>query len=591
MLLHKHLLHVWEATHARWRETDTFVHQTFPVWTQAQQRTRPSIHPSLSTAILNHAIDSQLSFTPRVHRPYMGPSEERKEKADRVVEPWLNAAFEEIALLEPLLVWKQVGRHLLAYGYAVVEGPIYTDEVRPTKPLSGNADALRIWENERRMWLPFRIHAPNPARILLDPLEKRPAEGVKAVRRYNTHITQLVERRREAGLPVGAWDGKGEPYDMVDTYEYWSLDWHALVVDGTLLFAEENVWHQMPYKHAFAGYGQEPTQEDEQDPRYLAQGVLHPVLDALRAHAQHVSGRHNLFLEVAFNNIMVPGDAAEFREQRAEGNVVIEVPPGPEPRWMQIPSFPQWAIESEHLFLQDIEQGTYASSLAGIRQEGVSTVGQQAILSTAAQRKFEAPSKQLEHLATLVGQDLLRLVDMVGEPITVRGITLHPGDIDHDYSIVTTFELVDPVLQMRQKELGMAEVQMGLKSTETYWSADARLEDAAGERVRLLEDMIRKSPLVQELLAAEVMREQGLAQVLETMQQTGATPPNPQDMATPQGGGAMSGAMAQIGEGGPSVSPISQTAGLTPQVANPQQAFNAFTGSMQGGVPPRTPGS
>ena len=130
-----------------------------------------------------------------------------------------------------------------------------------------------------------------------------------------------------------------------------------------------------------------------------------------------------------------------------------------------------------------------------------------------------------------------------------------------------------------------------MKSTETYWSADARLEDAAGERVRLLEDMIRKSPLVQELLAAEVMREQGLAQVLETMQQTGATPPNPQDMATPQGGGAMSGAMAQIGEGGPSVSPISQTAGLTPQVANPQQAFNAFTGSMQGGVPPRTPGS
>ena len=51
----------------------------------------------------------------------------------------------------------------------------------------------------------------------------------------------------------------------------------------------------------------------------------------------------------------------------------------------------------------------------------------------------------------------------------------------------------------------MREVQQGLKSKETYWSADARLEDATGERRRLLEDLIRTDPEVQKILAGEVM--------------------------------------------------------------------------------------
>ena len=582
LALHSHLQALWSDTHKQWRQTDEFVHHTFQIWTRAEHRGRPSIHPSLSTSILNHAIDSQLSFTPRYHRPYLGTSEEKKEHADRIVEPWVNNAIEELALFEPLLTWKQVGRHLLAYGYAVVEGPIYTYEGRPEKP-ADKGDALKIWAAERRAWLPYRIHAPNPARILLDPTEKRPYEGVKATRRYNIHLKRLTERLKEDGQgEVKLWER--EDYDLVDTFEYWSADWHALVAEGgQLLLVEPNDWHQMPYKHAFAGYGQEPTTEDNQNPKYLAQGVLHPVLESLKAHAQHVSGRHNLFMQVAFNDMITSGDAGELREQLAHGQGILEVPKGQEPKWMEIPNFPQWAIQSEQMLLQDIEQGTYASSLAGIRQEGVSTVGQQAILSTAASRKFEAPSKQLEHLATLVGQDLLRLVDMVGEPVIVRGITLHPSDLDHDYSLTCSFDLVNPVLQMQQKDQGMREVAMGLKSVETYWSADARLEDAAGERVRLITDQIRKLPEVQQLMASEVMREVGLAQALDIV------PPD----AAPAAGGAATLGGATLGVDGHALTPIANNSpqGLTDQVPGQPQAMQAFTGSLQGGIAPHTPAS
>src|SRR3990167_5486115 len=86
--LHQHLKQVWAPCHTLWRETDTFIHLSFQVWdNKSSARNRPSIHPALATSILNHAIDSQLSFTPRFHRPYMGTSEKKKETSDRVIEP------------------------------------------------------------------------------------------------------------------------------------------------------------------------------------------------------------------------------------------------------------------------------------------------------------------------------------------------------------------------------------------------------------------------------------------------------------------------------------------------------------------------
>ena len=67
---------------------------------------------------------------------------------------------------------------------------------------------------------------------------------------------------------------------------------------------------------------------------------------------------------------------------------------------MEMQQLPGWMFESEQWLDKDMELGTYSRTLAGIRDQGVSTVGQQAILSTSAMRKFVAPSKQLEHLAS-----------------------------------------------------------------------------------------------------------------------------------------------------------------------------------------------
>ena len=149
--------------------------------------------------------------------------------------------------------------------------------------------------------------------------------------------------------------------------------------------------------------------------------------------------------------------------------------------------------------------------------------------------------------------------------LTIKGKIIRPSYIESDYSVNISFDLVDPVLQLQQRQLGLQEVQAGLKSMETYWSSDARLEDASGERKRLLMDWVRKNPMIHQALAMEVAKEEGIESLVEralSMAQGGE-----------EGGGA--GAAPILGPDG---MPMDQTMGqdqlrqgLTPNTINPSQ--------------------
>jgi len=336
---------------------------------------------------------------------------------------------------------------------------------------------------------------------------------------YDLYIlTQTrAEQRSSKGrnVEVTVYDYGDNPYKMVECDEYWSEQWHAMATTaGDLLFVERNSWGFIPYAHAFAGYGQEPTEQGEFNPSFLAVGILDHARDTLKAQAQESAARHNAVIEAAFNPMVTTGDAAELQEQRARGDI-LEVSSRGEVGWMEVQQLPRYVFESEQWIDRDLELGTYAQSLAGVREQGVSTVGQQAILSTAASRKFATASKQLEHLASRSGQHILRLIDTMKLSLIVEGHEISGADIEKDYQVKVSFELVDPVIQFQARELGLREVQAGVKSKETYWSADARLEDATGERHRLLVDSIREDPMIQRILAKEAAREEGLLEMLQ----------------------------------------------------------------------------
>jgi len=603
-LVHEHrkyLSDLWSNTHAKWENIDTYYNRTFKLWPDGMDRPDWYI-PMRPRALVDHAVDHQLAFEPLVHRAPAGIGEEHKRRADKL-EPALKAIMDEAQLQEPNLTWKQIGKHLLLYGYAVVEDGLDTTimQSRRDEPKKARNESpedfqgrMRLWEHRKKTMMPFRTRAVHPARVLLDPLKKEPRLAIKHTYRLSQDLAEMTRARADQkgkgnGVEVNLWEVQDNPFEMILCDEWWSECWHALVTDaGDLLFVEKNTWGFVPYAHAFSGYGQEPTSISEIDPTHLAVGLLDHALESLKAQAQAVAGRHNALIEATFNPVVTTGSADELQEQLARSDI-IEVANRGEVGRMELQQLPGWMFESEQWLDKDMELGTYSRSLAGIRDQGVSTVGQQAILSTSAMRKFVAPSKQLEHLASRSAEHILQLIDVMDLDMYVRGFDVSPTEIERDYSVRISFELVDPVLQLQQREMGLREVQAGVKSRETYWNADARLEDATGERKRLLEDFVRSDPMVQKVLAQEVAREVGLLELLEKQRAK-------EEQAQQQGGGPsvldesiLGGELAGGGLGGggmPGMPPAAPAGGpqrgtrapLTPDVASPSRVGQEFAG-------------
>ena len=215
---------------------------------------------------------------------------------------------------------------------------------------------------------------------------------------------------------------------------------------------------------------------------------------------------------------------------------------------------------------------TYSRAASGQKEPGVSTVGQQAILSTAAARRFIAPMKQLEHLATSSGSHILQAIDVLKMSLMVEGHDISPADIEKDYSLRVTFQnAVDPVFQLQLRELGLAEVGQGLLDDETYWTEYAQAEDVTERRKRLLKMFVRKMPRVQMLMAMAAAKEMGIEDLLNEVME-----------------GEFDGALGG-GEGsqllGPDGQPLAQSMGRT----SPQQGANSIQGAAQQLRQPLTP--
>ena len=80
--------------------------------------------------------------------------------------------------------------------------------------------------------------------------------------------------------------------------------------------------------------------------------------------------------------MITTGDASELQQQLARGDIV-EVQSPNEVSWLKNQELPRYMFESEQWLDRDVELGTFSRQNAGIREQGVSTVGQQSILSTA----------------------------------------------------------------------------------------------------------------------------------------------------------------------------------------------------------------
>lgn len=520
------LFGLWSEAVTQWRAADAAYYRTTELWPEGTlQAGKPEYHPSTATSVIDHAADTQMAFEPRFHREPKSESKDDREEAN-AIEVAMAAIFEDAGLKEPALPWKKGGRFLIHLGRGVYEAPMWDASERPSKPVRRQSESDEEFTarnaqhtNALRHWNPIRIRPIHPARVAMDPLEKQPSLVIKKEKMYNRRVWELSQAKKNRKLwEEFLWDGK-DPFAVKTIMHRWTPLWHVVKIadageaeqssaKGQMLWAEKNTWGFVPYQHAFAGFGMEPTEADDMNPKYEAVGLLHPILESLKVQAQGRTAQHHIHMEAAYAPMGTERDPQEVAEQMENSDILQ----GQEEEYwrLKVHELPRWMYQENSVVDDDIQIGSYVRDLAGRRQEGVVTVGQQAILANASQRKFAGPNKQLEEMASLIAQKVMQLIVTTKKSIGARGKVLTPKMIGNDFNMRVTFEVLDPVLDLQRREVGMRELDRDIIDKQTYREVHGRYPDGAKIEKRLLVQAIKEHPLVHGQLAEQAAKEADL---------------------------------------------------------------------------------
>mgnify|MGYP001619173809 CR=1 FL=1 len=526
--LYTHLDALWSLVRADMVEMDDYHDGKFAVWKDAAD-TRTPIHPPTARYLIDNAVDTQMSADPTVKKFPAGEGEEHKDRAD-AVEPALTAVMLDASMKEPMIPWRQAYLHLIKYGYTVI-GVEWEEEGGPEEPKREKGERAGAWkargdayEIKRRGWNPIRIKAPRPSRVLMDPLDMQPSVAVIVGQRFSQTLYDITRHKAQYGdsKEVTSYTVDANPYRLQKTLEVWTSNWHCLkLLGGAMLFVERNPFGVQTYAHGFAGWGSEGSEEEEDGgsiARHLAVGLLAGKLEYLKMQAQEESAKHNAVMEHGFARLGTSRPAEEAAQQMEKGpNAVLA---GEKDDWwfLKSPDFSQHVWTHGEVIDRELERATYSRVQAGERQAGVTTVGQQQILKQASDRKFYVPTKQIERLATITARNILQMVDIRGEVVTVGGKALRPKDIEGSYDVMVEFKQVDPLIQMDMDRLNLEKFRLGIISAETVREA-AGMENEAEERKRLIRQEVDRLPEVHAEMLANAVQEAGFIAVAERMRE------------------------------------------------------------------------
>jgi len=592
---------LWSNAHQEFRDNDAYYQRKFKVWSNTYQG-RPVFYDSTPTHLVDHAVATLMSFSPRIHREPVGETEQHKQDATNL-EHGLKSIMDDAALHEPTIPWKVCAQYLVAHGYAVVEAPVLVGlGQRPTEPVESEFDdeeafetAKTIYRANRKSFNPVRIRVPHPSTVLMNPREKVPTVAIKASKMtaQELHEQSITKKRKQRRKYAEIFDmGNKDPWDEVEVWDYWTPYWHVKLVANsspsynasptsraaTPIWMERNTWGFVPFVHSFAGWGMDMA-DTGGDPKNFAQGILGPNKETIRKRTQEISAFHQILLRFAYAPMGTSRDPITLA-QAISNEGILEG--DPQDFWvMNTPDVPGWALQLRSQTDSTLEMGTYSSALAGVRQAGVTTVGQQAILNTAGMRIFSGVALQREHMASIVGSRILQLVDSVSElagGIGANGKTLSRSTIHNVYGIQVRFPHAEPVMELQQRQMAMSEYGAGLIDPMTYYET-AGYENGTEIKQRLIEESVRNLPSVRQKVETLVAQEMGLideenqaaaAQEIAARQQAMA-PQIPG--VSPEMGGGMGPDMGG-GMGGPPPeggAPADLNAPLTPDTFKPER--------------------
>lgn len=526
--LFSHLNPLWAAVRMKMAEDDTFHNGTFSVWLDNAEN-RLAYHPPKSRYIIDNAVDRQISIEPGFKKFPAGKGKGHEDKAN-AVEQALAGVWSDSSQKEVYIPVRQAYRHLIQYGYTVL-GMTLDMTGKPKEPKRKEGESAEEWakrqeiyEGEKTGWNYIRIMAPHPSRVLMNPLERQPSCAIITAQRYSADLYALVKSKGRYGNRQVArgYEVETNPYRLQDTLEVWTPDWHCLKLrGGELLFVEKNTLGFQPWVHAFAGWGGEETNfniNDQNLAASLAVSMIEGIKELLRTDAQKASAIHNAVLEHGFPRLGA-ARPEEVAAALAVGDTAILPGAKEEVWWMEHPELKEYVFRSMENDDQEIRRATLALDQSGERQTGVTTVGQQMILQENSNQKFYVPNKQIEWLTSITAGNICRAVEAVGEPISVRGVQLRPGDIEGSYDILADFKRVNVVLQLQQNQQDTILADHGYISAETLRERMG-MENETLERARLIDQEVDKLPEVHQEILAAAIEKQGFKDLAESMRES-----------------------------------------------------------------------
>ena len=568
---------LWSKAHEEFRDNDAYYQRRFNVWNQNYQG-RPIFYDSTPTHLVDHAVATLMSFSPRIHREPIGDTEDDKNNPTNL-EHGLKAVMDNAALYEPNLPFKMLAQYMVAHGYGVIEAPVLVGlSGRPSAPDRTKfatdeeyEQELSIYRANRKDFNPIRIRVPHPSTVLMNPNEKIPTVAIKASKMsaQDLHDQSVLKKRtqRRKFAEIFEMDDY-DPWDEVEVWDYWTPYWHVKMlanpaptygspnsVAATPIYMERNTWGFVPFVHAFSGLSGMDIADEGGDPYNFAQGILTPNKETIRKRTQEISAFHQMLLRSAFAPMGTSRDPMTLA-QAIQNEGILEG--DMQDFWvMNTPDIPGWMQNIRAGTDSTLELGTYSSALAGQRQAGVTTVGQQAILNTAGLRIFSGVAMQREHLASIVGSRILQLVDNVSElasGIGANGKSLSKSQINGVYGVQVIFPHGEPVMEMQQRQMALSEYGSGLIDPMTYYEA-AGYENGTEIKKRLIEESVRNLPSVRQRIETLVAQQLGL--VDETNAEQAAQEIEQQAQPPMMGGQA------------PGATPADLNTPLTPDTFNP----------------------
>lgn len=529
-----YLQEMWEPVHRVWADYESYVDRTYDLWpnlTETERANRPVYHSGRPASYINKYAGNLLAYSPSFKRnPKKGTlaSAGDMTRADMIIEPWCKAMWELASEQSFAPLGYQMAAYLGLFNFVILEGPT----VEELEPPQGE-----------EQWNPIQFSVPHPSDVLLNPFERRLSVVVKRGVWYVRDLLRMSEERsgrdeRTAVESLGLTEKK--PFEALACYEYWTEDWHAFLVEEKLLFVEPNDWGFIPYQYGFGHFGRRVLKSrlqsgqagvtgPQNDLLSLCKGLLEPILDDIRVEDQRKAAQQEVIIQSSFLPLETTKSLEEAQAQLGE-DIRAQTQEG-DYRWAKIPEYPAFLFNIGQENREAMDFGTFSPVLAGYKQKGTPTLGQQALMVRYAAQEYVPEIVQIGALTTKAFRKTLQLVEGLKDPVWAGGQKLEAKDIGGNYSVWAEFENLDPVLQSDVKAQADADIKEGRISYRD-WADATRREDAMGSMLRVDFDRVRQSPGLQEVIVRLVEMGLGLDKLKA---QLGILPQPPAGLMGPDG--------------------------------------------------------